>query len=87
MTSEELGEVLLEEALVKGARREWLRNIAIAPVVLLVRLPFALVFVSLGRICEAAEWVGGFLPGFRIDYIRALRRHRKRRSASKRIAA
>lgn len=57
-------------------RREMLRNIAIAPVVLLVRLPLALVFVSLEWVCAALEWGGGYLPGFRLDYYRYLKRHR-----------
>lgn len=66
---------MTEAELIAGYRREWLHNIAVAPVVLLIRLPLGLTYASLDAITEALDWANGWLPGWRRDYAQALRRH------------
>ena len=64
------------DELIAGARREMLRNIMIAPIVLLVRLPLGLIYASLGGVTKALEWADTWLPGWRRDYAQALRHER-----------
>lgn len=69
---------MTEAELIAGARRELLRNIAVAPVVLLIRLPLGLIYIPLVAIAEALEWANGWLPGWRRDYAQELRKHRSK---------
>ena len=67
-----------EQELIAGARREMLRNIAVAPLVLLIRLPLGLIYGIATTIIDALDWANGWLLGFRMDYAKALRAYRKR---------
>lgn len=69
---------MTEEELIAGARRELLHNIAVTPIVLLVRVPLGLIYASLDAITEALEWANEWLPAWKRDYAQALRRHRHR---------
>ena len=63
-----------------GMRREMLRNIAVSPFVLLVRLPLALVFVPLERLASVVERLCWHLPGWRFDYWRYWRKQQARKA-------
>ena len=65
-----------ESELIAGARRELARNIAIAPIVLCLRLPMGLSYMVLSLVTDALEWAGTRIPGWRTDWAYALRRHR-----------
>lgn len=71
---------MTHDELVAGARREMLRNILIAPIVLFIRLPLGLLYASIGAITSALEWANDWLPGWRRDYAQALRHHRQSQS-------
>lgn len=66
-----------EAELIAGMRRELFRNILVAPIVLLVRLPAGLIYAILSGLVEALERLGDHLPGWRLDYLKALRNHRR----------
>ena len=70
-----------EATLIAGMRRELAKNILVAPIVLLVRLPLGLVCATTNALAEAMERVVGYIPGWRFDYWKALCQHRKRQSA------
>ena len=69
---------MTHDELVAGARREMLRNILIAPIVLLIRLPLGLIYASLDGVSQFLMWADTWLPGWRRDYAQALRRERNR---------
>jgi hypothetical protein len=63
-----------EDEILRGLRREWLYNITITPVVLLVLLPLGILFVILGTAAGLLERLGPYIPGYRRDYARRWRR-------------
>lgn len=65
---------MTDAELIAGMRRELLKNILISPIVLLVRLPIGLVYAVLSGLVEALEWLGDYIPGWRLDYWHAFRK-------------
>ena len=71
---------MTRDELIAGARREMLRNIMIAPIVLFVRLPLGLIYATASLLCEWLNRIGRYVPGWRRDYAQALRHHRSTQS-------
>ena len=66
------------EEIARGMRRELIRNIAIAPVVLFVRIPLALTHAALVKMADVLMAIGDHVPGMRLDYYREWRRVRNK---------
>ena len=65
------------EQIAKGMRRELLKNILIAPIILFIRLPIGLVYAVLSGLIEAIERLGDYIPGWRFDYFNAFKKQRR----------
>ena len=63
-----------EEELRAAMIRELVYNIAVAPIILLIRLPIALLAFTVRQVGEALGNVVSALPGWRIDYYRYWRK-------------
>lgn len=59
---------MTENDMIRAARRELLRNIALAPFVLLVRVPIALLGIICGKVHDALFRLSDWMPGWTCDY-------------------